>query len=153
MTKQSWRTGNSGPPFTEILLFTEPVTSPSGQINSVVLPKSLTLLSQYSLYHLPSLSQWTAWTPHVPAGVSVSEASATALWDGEAPTARHPGPHAWTSAQATEPSSQTQDFATVTQAGLDTTVPLVNTGERVGEGGGWVRLLQFNLSALVGVWP
>lgn len=47
----------------------------------------------------------------------------------------HPGPHAWTSAQATEPSSQTPGFATATQAGPDTTAPLVNIGERDWRGG------------------
>lgn len=34
--KQSWRTGNSGPPFTEVLLFTEPAASPSGQMTLTV---------------------------------------------------------------------------------------------------------------------
>lgn len=46
----------------------------------------------------------------------------------------HPGPRAWTSVRAMEPSSQTPGFAAVTQAGLDTTVLLVNvcvgSGER-----------------------
>lgn len=41
---------------------------------------------------------------------------------------RHPGPRAWTSVRATEPSSQTLVFAAVIQAGLDTTVLLVRVG-------------------------
>lgn len=41
---------------------------------------------------------------------------------------RRPGPRAWTSVRATEPSSQTPGFAAVTQTGLDTTVLSVNVG-------------------------
>lgn len=42
-----------------------------------------------------------------------------------------------------EPSSQTPGSATVTQAGLDTTVPLVNMeGKGFGVGGGRVQLLH-----------
>lgn len=87
---------------------------------------------------LSSLPQWTAWTPRVQAEVSACEASATALWGGEAATVRHPGPRAWTSAQAMEPSSQTPGFAAVTQAGLDMTAPSVSCGEKstVGTWGG-----------------
>lgn len=69
---------------------------------------------------------------------------------------RRPEPRAWTSAQATEPSSQTPAFAAVTQAGLDTTVPLVSVGRRARRG--WSkglsavtcsRFVLYSLSVLV----
>lgn len=89
---------------------------------------------------LSSISQWTAWIPHARAEVFVCEASATALWAGEALTARPPEPHAWTSAQATEPSSQTRDSAAVTPAGPAMTVPLVRAKNQ-----GWERRLSHQL--------
>lgn len=101
----------------------------------MLLKETLPVLARCSLCPLSSVSQWTAWTLPAPAGVSACEASATAPWDGEAPTVKHPGPRAWTSVQATGPSSQTPGFAAVTQAGLDTTVLSVSTDRRCMDGG------------------
>lgn len=65
----------------------------------------------------------------------------------------HPGPHAWTSAQATEPSSQTPGFATATQAGPDTTAPLVNIGERDWRGRREGSVLHVTTQPWSVVWP